>query len=101
MKNKFTNLSSFVHDSKFLIVLKIPPKIVLSDMKHACWCVVCCESNQVHENLNIIILIIIIIIINPCGSESLGWHLAGDSHVSWVGRTLKPWLATFLGEEKL
>ena len=27
-----------------------------------------------------------------------GW---GGSRVSWVGRTIKPWLATFLGEGKL
>ena len=25
----------------------------------------------------------------PCGSEILGWHAAGDSRVSWLGRTLK------------
>ena len=37
----------------------------------------------------------------PCGSEILGWHPAGDSCVSWGGRTLKPWLATFLREGKL
>ena len=33
--------------------------------------------------------------------EILGWHLVGDSHVSWVRRTCEPWLATFLGEGKL
>ena len=37
----------------------------------------------------------------PCGSEILGWHAAGDSRVSWLGRTLKLWLATFLGEGRL
>ena len=37
----------------------------------------------------------------PHDSEILCWHPAGDSRFSWVGRTLKPYLATFLGEEKL
>ena len=32
---------------------------------------------------------------------TLSWHPAGDGRVSWVARTLKPWLATFLGEGKL
>ena len=32
-------------------------------------------------------------------SESL--NTRGGSRVSWVGRTIKPWLATFLGEGKL
>ena len=41
------------------------------------------------------------IIIIPRGSEILSCCPAGDSCVSWVGRTLKPWLATFLGEGKL
>ena len=46
------------------------------------------------------LIIIMIIIISP-SSEIPDWHLAGDSRVSWVGRTLKSWLATFLGEGKL
>ena len=36
---------------------------------------------------------------NPRGSEILVWHVVGDSCVSWVERTLKPWLPTFLREE--
>ena len=54
-------------------------------------------------NLNkvILILIIILITINLCGSEILGWLPVGKSRLSWVGRTLKPCLANFLGEEKL
>lgn len=36
---------------------------------------------------------------NPRGSESLGWHAAGNSRVSWVGRSLKSWLVTFLREK--
>ena len=30
-----------------------------------------------------------------------GRGVGGGSRVSWVGRTIKPWLATFLGEGKL
>ena len=39
--------------------------------------------------------------IKPRGSEIQGWHPAGDSRVLWVGKTLKPWVATFLGEGKI
>ena len=48
-----------------------------------------------------ITLIIIMIITISRSSEIPDWRLAGDSRVSWVGRTLKSWLATFLGEGKL
>ena len=29
---------------------------------------------------------------NPHGSEITGWHQVGDICVSWVGRSVKPWL---------
>ena len=48
-----------------------------------------------------IIILTIIIIINPCGKEIPSWRPTEDSRVSWVGRALRPWLATFLGEGKL
>ena len=37
---------------------------------------------------------------NHCGPDILGWCAASDNHVSWVGRALKYWLATFLEEGK-
>ena len=53
--------------------------------------------------LIIIIMIIIIYIpfLPPGDSEIPSWRPAEDTCVSQVGRTLKPWLATFLGEGKL
>ena len=49
----------------------------------------------------IVIIIVIIIMINTRASDIPGWRPVGDSLVSWVGRTLKSWLATLVGEGKL